>query len=1275
MKSLLTVVFVMLLCGTIFAAPPKAINDLHLTAASVSRICYPLVNDTDPDGDTLSLQSFDSASTQGGTITNNGNGTLSYNPPAGFAGLDTFAYTVTDGTDTDTGTVSISVNATYNITTARNNILSGVTKLADPGGPSGSVAYGPTAYSIGNYGGENRSDPIVVASTLGQGRVLAMNDHQWLKMNSYGSTEDTGTFYLNAIEWLTDKDNTPGILDKSIKVVVPNLSNNNAEVWLADQGFTNIVKSSNFATELADADMLVGWLGSSISQSNVDIIVEFARNGGALFLADYGPGYTYWWTGTGVKNAPGNLILRQAGVGFPPEGGGSLSIAKSSGQTTSENLIDMLDNSSGHSSTDLDIAGTVMGRIFDVLHEGDNLLARLDKKFYERINSITPSPSHSISNSFDKAFLRRECSILQNTPVEDTVAHRSAEAVYGVIPPDAPRVSPTLSFNVTQKGIDTRGNDSEIWLSTGLYAVPGEIITVDVSSSVRSLGLKAKINGDWNDVSGRSSYQRMPFGTSTEYALDRANVSAANPYGGLIYIKIPKNKIPGAFDATISNVIEAPYFVLGENTNIQWVKTLRDKPAPYAELVSGNMIISVPKYQITDLDKAEELMTFWHEGVASQDDLGAWTGRRTRAMRMYSMVMTAWGGGYAGYPIGGWGWDFGDYDAMEAGACWGAYHETGHWHQSGYWTDGRTGECTVNIFTMRAIEAVCDSGKASGGWSRMWDPSRRVQMLEACVAAGGFDSIGVGDRLGMYMQLRVAFGWDAFKKTFKTYLDDEISNPNALPKTDQQEWDQFMTRFSKEVEYDLSPFFVKWGFGVSQTAINSLSNLPDWNMLEAITDHYSIASGASITITNPATNDYSFQGGKTFVSMGSPSNGTLVDNGNGTWTYTSKDDFEGNEKISYTVRNGYGNTFTGSIEISVTGKELVAYYTFDNDNLAGNIVMDMSGPDKHDATNISASTGYAGRTEQAFSLAGNNNYVEIPALNLNSNTVTITAWIRRNGTQTSYAGILFSRSGSTTAGMNFRGTTHQLGYHWNGTSSSYSFASGLVIPDNVWTFIGLVVEPDRATLYVNGQSSQNNVSHSSEEFNGITYIGRDYSYRSAKGLIDEVTIWNRALGANEMSDLYNNTRVMANSLPIFSDPFNGEGALERVAYQSSLSSLVTDPEGDPLAFTKVSGPAWISVASDGTLSGMPDSTNIGTESITIQATDELDGIQQAVMSIEVHNLYRGDMGLDDFTNFAKMWHKTDCLDFPPCNSSDLDGDKDVDEYDLAILSQNWISSM
>ncbi len=1265
-KFYIILVLQIFFCGGLSAAAPEAVDDLHITAQDSWRICYPLVNDVDVDGDQLQLQSFDHSSEQGGTVSANGDGTLVYNPKSGFVGLDYFTYTVTDGTATDTGIVSISVNANFDVETARTVILSGVSILADPSGASGCVAYGPTAFSIGNYGGENRSDPIVAASTLGAGRVLAMPDHQWLNMNSYGDSADNGVFYMNALEWLT------GTSSKSIKIVVPNNAYNNADVWLADQGYSNVVKSTNYSSVLADADVLVGWLGSSISQSDVDAIVEFARNGGALFLADYGPGYIMWWTGTGIKNAPGNRILRQAGIGFANEGGGSLSISRSSGQTTAEDVIKMLDDSSGYSSTNLDIGGTVMGRMFDVLKEGDNLLARLDEKFYERINSIIPSPSNPVSDSFDKALLRRECSILQNTPVEQMTAHRSAVPVYGVIPSDAPRVSITRSYNVSQKGRDTRGNDSVIWLSTGLYAVPGEIVTISVPSSLTVDGLKAKINGDWNDVSSRGSYLRMPFGTSTEFSLDQASVSVGNPYGGLIYIIVPRNTVPGDFSVTISNAIEAPIFVLGYHTNADWINTLRDKPAPYGELISGNMIISVPKTDIIDLAKPEELMTFWHDGIAAQDDLANLTGKRTRPMRMYSMVQTAWGSGYAGYPIGGWGWDFGDYDAMEAGGCWGAYHETGHLHQSGYWTDGRTGEVTVNIFTMAAIESVCDSGKASDGWSRMWNPSRRVEMFEAAVSAGGFDETGLGERLDMYVQLKEIFGWEAFKATFQTYLDDEVSNPSALPATDQQEWDQFMTRFSRQVGYDLSPFFVDWDFGVSSSAISSLNDLPEWNMLEVIADSYSVPSGGSVVITDPSVNDYSFQGSKFLVSIGTPTNGAVVSNGNGTWTFTSEAGFEGEATIPYTVKNGYNNTFSGNIKVSVTGKELVAFYTFDDDHRTGNAIKDMSGPDKYDSSNINAKLGLAGYVGQSVYCGGAGNYVEIPPLNLDSNTVTMTAWIKRSGSQQSYAGILFSRAGSTTAGMNFKGTTNQLGYHWNGSAGSYNFVSNLDIPDNEWTFIALVIEPSKATLYVNDKSVVNNVSHDIEEFDGITYLGRDYSYRSFKGYADEVTVWKRSLESNEIADIYDLGRQKINSLPKIADPFDIDDGLEGIDYHAVITSLVSDPEGDPLLFSKVSGPAWMDITSGGIISGIPGSSDIGTEQLTIQIVDALEGVSLVDVDVTVHNLYWGDMGLEDFANFASMWQIKECGDYPLCGGCDLNNDRNVDFSDLQIFAYNWI---
>ena len=46
--------------------------------------------------------------------------------------------------------------------------------------------------------------------------------------------------------------------------------------------------------------------------------------------------------------------------------------------------------------------------------------------------------------------------------------------------------------------------------------------------------------------------------------------------------------------------------------------------------------------------------------------------------------------------------------------------------------------------------------------------------------------------------------------------------------------------------------------------------------------------------------------------------------------------------------------------------------------------------------------------------------VDMPALDLATNTATFTTWIRRDGSQTPWAGLVFSRAGSTTAGHTAR---------------------------------------------------------------------------------------------------------------------------------------------------------------------------------------------------------------------------------------------------------------
>lgn len=156
-------------------------------------------------------------------------------------------------------------------------------------------------------------------------------------------------------------------------------------------------------------------------------------------------------------------------------------------------------------------------------------------------------------------------------------------------------------------------------------------------------------------------------------------------------------------------------------------------------------------------------------------------------------------------------------------------------------------------------------------------------------------------------------------------------------------------------------------------------------------------------------------------------------------------------------------------------------------------------------------------------LNGISDYYSIPPLNLNSNEVTLSAWIKPEGNQNDFAGIVFSRGGSTTAGISMT-QSNELRYHWN--DQGWWFASGLIPNLNEWSHIALVITPDSATLYLNGIPSTDSTALGIEEFNSNTLIGRDATGNSRyfKGWIEEVCIWNRSLNIQEIRESMHLTR-------------------------------------------------------------------------------------------------------------------------------------------------------
>ncbi|MDX1991355.1 MAG: Ig-like domain-containing protein [bacterium] len=87
--------------------PPVAVDDTATTNISTAVGIAVLANDTDADGDMLSVTALTTPTV--GTAAINPDGTVTYTPPAGFVGNATFEYTVSDGTDTDIGLVTVTM--------------------------------------------------------------------------------------------------------------------------------------------------------------------------------------------------------------------------------------------------------------------------------------------------------------------------------------------------------------------------------------------------------------------------------------------------------------------------------------------------------------------------------------------------------------------------------------------------------------------------------------------------------------------------------------------------------------------------------------------------------------------------------------------------------------------------------------------------------------------------------------------------------------------------------------------------------------------------------------------------------------------------------------------------------------------------------------------------------------------------------------------------------------------------------------------------------------
>jgi hypothetical protein len=102
---------VVIVSGTSSNGPPVARNDTAVLNSAPSTTVNVLANDTDPNGDHLTVTTVTQPASDHGVVTINANSTLTYKQTVFVNGTETFTYTISDGHGgTDTATVSVTVN-------------------------------------------------------------------------------------------------------------------------------------------------------------------------------------------------------------------------------------------------------------------------------------------------------------------------------------------------------------------------------------------------------------------------------------------------------------------------------------------------------------------------------------------------------------------------------------------------------------------------------------------------------------------------------------------------------------------------------------------------------------------------------------------------------------------------------------------------------------------------------------------------------------------------------------------------------------------------------------------------------------------------------------------------------------------------------------------------------------------------------------------------------------------------------------------------------------
>ncbi|KAM9311791.1 TRPM8 channel-associated factor 3-like [Gastrophryne carolinensis] len=328
-----------------------------------------------------------------------------------------------------------------------------------------------------------------------------------------------------------------------------------------------------------------------------------------------------------------------------------------------------------------------------------------------------------------------------------------------------------------------------------------------------------------DDLSSAEEFCRAPVVVHKKVVL-KEKVTISCIWGGLLYIIVKAGSQLGLTPVSVYGAEPAPTFINGQTSLSSWRQTIRNYPAPWAELITENIILTVPSDAIRSLENPEALMAQWDKFMAAIADLAAIPKKFPRPERIVADVQISAGWMHSGYPIMCHlqsAKELTDLENMKKAGLWGPIHELGHNEQRGPWEfPPHTTEATCNLWSVYVHETVLGIPR-NEAHSALKPKDREDRIKQYLQNGAKLEQWSVWIALETYLQLQEVFGWGPFKCVFKDY--QKMCNVSQDKKVKMNLWAE---KFSQVVNKNLAPFFKSWGWPIEETTFQKLATLPAW---------------------------------------------------------------------------------------------------------------------------------------------------------------------------------------------------------------------------------------------------------------------------------------------------------------------------------------------------------------------------------------------------------------------------------------------------------------